>query len=76
MLFYNLRYIVNIYPGIEGSLGIDDHNGAQGTQTEAAGTDYLDFLFQTHALDVVFQCPYNTVTAGGGTAGASAHQYM
>ena len=76
VLFHDFGHIVNIHPRVESSLGVDDHNGTQGTQAKAAGADHLDLIFQAHALDVVFQRPHDAVTAGGGTAGASAHQYM
>ena len=40
----DLRDIFRLYFGIEGAFGVNDHDGAQSTQAEAAGLDDLCLL--------------------------------
>ena len=47
--------IVHLHAGIERAFGINDDDRASLAQTEAAGTDHLDFLVQPRLLDFLFK---------------------
>ena len=58
--------------GVEGSLGINDHDRAECAETETTGHNDLDFIFKTLCLQ--FSCERVTKrdTAGRSTAGTAA----
>ena len=53
MLLNDLGDILDLDHGVEGALGIDDHDRTQRAQTEAAGGDDVDFLLKAF-LDQLF----------------------
>ena len=59
---------------VAGALGIYDHNGSVGAETETARHNDLDFVFQTLRSEFGVQGVYYVVLLVGGPAGASADQ--
>ena len=72
----DLRDIFRLYFGIEGAFGVNDHEGAQSTQAEAAGLDDLYFVFQAVCFQLGIQGVDDLLAVGGGTSGAPADQYV
>ena len=76
MLLHDLGDVVLGDAAIEGTVGVDDHNGAERAEAEAAGLHDLDFFIQTLRLQLFSQTGPDLGAAGGGTAGTSANQDM
>lgn len=52
VLVHDLRHVLGLDHAVKGALGVDDHDGAQSAQAEAAGADDLDLVFQTCGYDL------------------------
>ena len=76
MLLDDLRDILHRHTAVKGPLRINDHDGAEGAQAEAAGLHDLDFIGKSFFGDLGLHGLDQRRAAGRGAAGAAAHQYM
>ena len=76
VLVHDLFNVLFLDHAVKAALGIDDDDGAQRAQAEAARADDLDFIFQAGGKDLVLEGLRDLVAAGGGAAGAAADHYM
>ncbi|MPM18692.1 hypothetical protein SDC9_65105 [bioreactor metagenome] len=76
MLVHDLLDVLGLYAAVEAALGIDDHDGAQCAQAEAACHDDFDFVLEADSLDFLVQLIDDFGRAGRSAAGAAAYQNM
>ena len=72
----NTLYAFRVDLGIEITLGINDHDRAERTQTEAAGAYNENLVFKTILFQGLIQCFQNLLAAGRSTAGTAANQHL
>ena len=76
MLGNDLRNVFLLDTAVECAIGINDNDRSKCAESEAAGADELDLLFQAVCLDLRFEFGEQISAAGCGTAGTSADQYL
>ena len=64
--------VLNLYLAVERTLGIDNDYRAQGTQTEAACPNDLDFVCETFLGDLLFKLGNYFCAVRRSTAGTAA----
>ena len=74
MLGDDFMNLVFVYTRIECPLRIDDHNRAEGTQTEATGLDDFHFVFNAVGFQFFLEDRANTRAIGRSAAGAAANK--
>ena len=76
MLGSDLGHIGDLHPGIEGAIGIDDHDGAAFAKAEAAGAHDLDFILKIQLDDLILHGFGDLGAVRRGTARAATDHYM
>ena len=72
----DLGHIGDLHAGVEGAIGVDDHDGAHFAKAEAAGADDLDFILQTQFDDLVLHGFGDLGAVRRGTARTATDHYM
>ena len=72
----DLRHIGDLHAGVEGAIGIDDHDGAHFAKAEAAGAHDLDFILKTQLDDLLLHGFGDLGAVRRSTARAATDHYM
>ena len=76
VLLDNLFCIRGFYPGVEGIVGNDLHDGASFAETEAAGDDYLREIGEIVGYEFLVEFLDDLTACGCGATCSTAYQNM
>ena len=69
-------HVLHLHLRVEGAFGVDDHDGAERAQAEAARFGDVHLVFQPLLLDAGDECVINFHRIAGSTARTSADKYV
>ena len=71
MLAHDLLDIIHGHAAVEGAVGVDDDDGAELAQAEAARADQLDLVLQVVLLDLDFESVLDLLATRRGATGTA-----
>ena len=76
MLLNDLLNILGSDTAIEGTLGVNDNDRAECTETEATGLYYLYLFGEAVSLELLVEGSLDSLATGGGTTCTATNQYV